>query len=624
MAMKLNSVGLRSLLLLGALLTGCRTPVGVDPVNPRQAYRNSNANPLGAGVLSEQAKYVLNRYDLLQTFRSDPAGAIRELRDRALRDDRRDILYALAESAYLYGSKLAGGSEGASQDEASGYFLFSALCAYSFSVSDQRDPAKAPFDPRSRNAIDIYNYALWQGLATGPGGSLALQDGTRKLPFGDLAVTLDTSHWHWKVADFDRFEPADKYAVRGVSVVDRSPGIGLPLLAIKNRSGDKPVEALAVTAFLRIQGDLASLAAGTAKASLELYSAQDTGAIALEDLRFPLETDTTTPLAYRLEGAEIWGLGLHAFRGNEVSTLPNGLYQQERYRPGRIPVVFVHGTASSPVWWTEMMNTLNFDPEIRQKYQFWYFVYTSSAPVLMSAASLRDALRERVASLDPKGRDPALREMVVVGHSQGGLLTKLTAVATGDRLVQAVLDKPIDEMNIPEADKVRARHFLVVEPLPFVKEVIFMSTPHRGSYRSKWWNRNLVKLLVKLPATVVDSTKDYFSYMNDDVKKLMGGKNSVMTSADGQSTANPMLKALAGIPLAPGVDGHSIIAVRTKGDPKLGDDGVVKYTSAHLEGMKSELVVRSGHSSQLNPLAIDEVRRILLEHLAERNPAGGP
>jgi hypothetical protein len=32
--------------------------------------------------------------------------------------------------------------------------------------------------------------------------------------------------------------------------------------------------------------------------------------------------------------------------------------------------------------------------------------------------------------------------------------------------------------------------------------------------------------------------------------------------------------------------------------------------------MASELIVRSGHSSQLNPLAIDEVRRILVENLA--------
>jgi len=81
------------------------------------------------------------------------------------------------------------------------------------------------------------------------------------------------------------------------------------------------------------------------------------------------------------------------------------------------------------------------------------------------------------------------------------------------------------------------------------------------------------------------------------------------------SPDNPLIKALAEIPLAPGVRGHSIIAVHTPGDPKLGNDGVVEYTSAHLNGMESEFIVRSDHSSQLNPLAIDEVRRILLEYM---------
>jgi hypothetical protein len=100
----------------------------------------------------------------------------------------------------------------------------------------------------------------------------------------------------------------------------------------------------------------------------------------------------------------------------------------------------------------------------------------------------------------------------------------------------------------------------------------------------------------------------------------MGGRKTIFTSADGMSPDNPMLKVLAEIPLAPWIKGHSIIAVQGDGDPKLGDDGVVKYSSAHLEGMASEFIVKSGHSSQLNPLAIDEMRRILVENLENVSP----
>jgi pimeloyl-ACP methyl ester carboxylesterase len=204
--------------------------------------------------------------------------------------------------------------------------------------------------------------------------------------------------------------------------------------------------------------------------------------------------------------------------------------------------------------------------------------------------------------------------MVVIGHSQGGLLAKLTAVDTGNSLLRSVSEKDLDEMQISSENKARVQRVMIVTPLPFVKKVIFLSTPHRGSFRSKEWNRNLVRALISFPATLLENSLEFYDYLTDDVKKMMGGKKNIFTSADSMSPDNPTILALAEIPLAPGVQGHSIIAVRGVGDPKLDNDGVVEFASAHLAGMESELIVRGGHSSQLNPLAIDEVRRILVEH----------
>lgn len=89
------------LLLCLFLLCGCVTPIGVNAVSPRVSYNDAYANPLNAGVLSDQAKFVLNRHFLLDTYAGDPAAAIAALHDKALHDDRRDILYALAEASYL-------------------------------------------------------------------------------------------------------------------------------------------------------------------------------------------------------------------------------------------------------------------------------------------------------------------------------------------------------------------------------------------------------------------------------------------------------------------------------------------------------------------------------------------
>jgi hypothetical protein len=81
------------------------------------------------------------------------------------------------------------------------------------------------------------------------------------------------------------------------------------------------------------------------------------------------------------------------------------------------------------------------------------------------------------------------------------------------------------------------------------------------------------------------------------------------------SEENQLLKELAVLPLASGVAGHSIIAVKPGMDISTGNDGVVEYKSAHIEGVESEFIVRTSHSSQDHPFTIEEVRRILLKHI---------
>ena len=51
---------------------------------------------------------------------------------------------------------------------------------------------------------------------------------------------------------------------------------------------------------------------------------------------------------------------------------------------------------------------------------------------------------------------------------------------------------------------------------------------------------------------------------------------------------------------------------------KTGNDGVVEYRSAHIDGVESEFIVRTGHSCQGHPFTIEELRRILYEHIGAR------
>jgi hypothetical protein len=81
---------------------------------------------------------------------------------------------------------------------------------------------------------------------------------------------------------------------------------------------------------------------------------------------------------------------------------------------------------------------------------------------------------------------------------------------------------------------------------------------------------------------------------------------------------SPFIRMYDSIPVAPGVTFHSIVAVRNPDDPQADwNDGVVAYSSAHLDGAASELIVHSGHSTQETPETIEEVRRILLDNLKQ-------
>lgn len=93
---------------------------------------------------------------------------------------------------------------------------------------------------------------------------------------------------------------------------------------------------------------------------------------------------------------------------------------------------------------------------------------------------------------------------------------------------------------------------------------------------------------------------------------------------DSMSPTNPVLLALSDTPVAPTIKAHSIIPVKGDGDLQRGRGGA--YTSAHVDYVESELVVRGGHSCLNQPATIEEVWRLLHQHLNEfdSRPAAAP
>jgi len=604
----------------GWLLTACSTPIGVVRGTTQETYYHLTANVLSAGEPSIWSMQALQRSNLAERFHDDQAAALGELRKTIRktqsRDQINDGLFALSELSFYF----------AEQSGERERFLAAAVYAYAFLFPGDDTLPPDPLDPRRRLAADLYNLGLVRGLVSPDGEEVVLQEAKLSLPFGELDLTLEPRQLAWGGFRFTRFIPVGEFEVRGLRNRYRQAGIGAPLAAELGPLGSDPAAEITrhripprmkvpVTAFVQIEVPRHSVVTGKLKGRIEIFAADETSTVTLDGREVPLELDPTGALAYQLEGAPVWDFEIAGFRFSEPQQIfGDGLIMMHPYRQGRIPVILVHGTASSPARWAEMYNELMHDPLIEGRYQFWLFQYNTGQPILYSAMLLRRALGRIINELDPRGEDPALKRMVIVGHSQGGLLTKLMAVSSGNRFWENVTEEPFESVEMDPETRNLLREGMFFKPVPTVERVVFIATPHRGSYQATGLVLNLVRRIINLPGTLVARVgsllkKPEFAHL---------GISQLPTSVDNMSPGHPFLQALNDLPIDSRIKAHSIIAVLGDGPITGKTDGVVAYESAHIDGVESKKIVCSGHSTQGHPETIEEVRRILREHIGVR------
>lgn len=601
------------LLALAVLANACATPVAISTASPRAVHRYLTQNALTTDEPSIFSLIELRRYDLLDRFHDDPDGTLTRLHELALAQGLpAEALFALAELSFLR----------AEDTHDPGRFGAAALYAYAFLFPEEPRAPLDPLDPRSRVAADLYNRGLASAFQREPGGAVVLRPGGLELPFGHFTAEPGEPPEIGGYA-IKGLEPVAELAVVGIRNRYRRPGIGAPLAATLEptpASAAQPVPIakathLPLTAITRVSAPLAQLRSGRVSGRVELFSTLEVDDVEIGGRTIALEAEPTAALVAGLSESRFWRQELRAFLGDLVGVSESvGIAGLLPYRQDRIPVVFVHGTASSPGRWADMANDLIADARLRHRFAFWFFRYDSGNPIAYSSWQLRDALAHAVTRADPTGDNRCLRDMVVLGHSQGGLLTKMTSIDSGDTFWRGITDKPFDQVDLDPEDRELLRNVVFVTPLPFVRRVVFLATPHRGSYLAgPQLVQRLAQRLVRLPANVVRVGADLATI--GPTGTLATGR--VGTSIDNMSPRNRFIRTLAEIPLSPAVTAHSIIAKNDDLALAASGDGVVKYESSHIEGVESELVVGSPHSGmQAAPQTIEEMRRILLEHSA--------
>ena len=622
---RLDQALLVMVLVVAGICVGCAPPIGVRKISDKNWFARENRSALDSSAVSERTRQFLRREGLSEKIlHIDRLALLKKIDQRLLEKRERDTAFHLAELVYLEGSKHPADSERAVK-----YYLSAVQYAYAFLFDEALGAPPSRYDPLFRWACDLYNRSLGKVAAYIAKRQL-LRDKRERLPllFGEVALLEGPHELRWDPQQFDEFLVAYQYEVTGFPGTTRSYGIGVPMIASRtpkdvqrrasaDRFLPKLQQTYPVTAILRFQGSITNRPAdGVRHAVAELYDPLSVQTLQFGNDTIPLESDLTTPLAYMLQHTPRIS-GLEAMINVGAYAGRSGLYMLAPYDPEKIPVVFVHGLMSSPETWIPMFNDLLADPVLRTEYQFWFFMYPTGNPVIYSASVLRQSLLAVQQAYDPDGTNPAFNQMVICGHSMGGLLSKLQVHSSGDRLWNLISDKPIDEIDFTDEERMLLKRVFYFDALSFIERIIFMATPHRGSELATGFIGKLGASLVKLPAQI----SSVASAVRTKVLAKVGDANRFSTAESAISGVgnlapdNAMQKEIVTWSYPPHLPIHSVIGNYRAADTPGGSDRIVPYTSSHLDDVVSELIVKSDHSVHNHPLAIVEVRRILHQHL---------
>jgi pimeloyl-ACP methyl ester carboxylesterase len=297
----------------------------------------------------------------------------------------------------------------------------------------------------------------------------------------------------------------------------------------------------------------------------------------------------------------------------------------EPRQPGKFPLVFVHGFFSSPDVWAEAANEILADPHLRDRYQLMAYSYPTGRPFVESAAILRRELTAFTETYNADGQDSSMSNMVIIGHSMGGLVAKLTVTHSDDRLWYSIANRPLSDINVSDEGRQRLANLFYFEPLPFVRRVVFVGTPHDGAALASQSIGRLMSRCVEHPADqmiehnlLIQANPDVFS---PEVAQR------IPTSIDMLDPHSCLLQAVQGLCAGQGVQFHNIVGAAFLSPLNGCGDGVVAVRSAQHPCVSTEKRIHANHTRLHQDLeSIREMRCILRRHLLEADdqPLGDP
>jgi hypothetical protein len=213
-------------------------------------------------------------------------------------------LFALAELSYAQGERTGSPSE----------FLAAAIYAFAYLFPEGDAGRPSPYDPRFRQACDIYNLGLTAAFTPPGGGPVQLASGPRALPGGAIDLRVDQDQFRWAGRTLVSFQPTSNLAVEGMQNIYRNPGLGAPLAAL-TEAGPVPPRGFQVAPRLRVPTNMLltmdaprrQLSGPELRGKLLIHTIFDELDARIGRETVPLEYDQTAARALSLVKASAWG-----------------------------------------------------------------------------------------------------------------------------------------------------------------------------------------------------------------------------------------------------------------------------------------------------------------------------
>ncbi len=349
---------------------------------------------------------------------------------------------------------------------------------------------------------------------------------------------------------------------------------------------------------------------------LKVYDPYSIEKVKVGGKEYPLAANFSAP--YGLWLAEN-NLGIAAYLSlidrDQRLTMPH-LYMLEPYNPNKKVIVLVHGLASSPEAWIRLTNDIMGDNVLRENYQVWQVFYSTNMPILESRFQINAIINQTFKTIDPNSS--SAKDSVLIGHSMGGIIARL--LVSDSDLTQPALKM----LNNRKYDKFKNDHIfqarLQMKPVPNFDRAIFISAPHRGTAFADRWFTLAARRIIKLPGAFLGALADSIDDRDLNAKNFLKdvGHGLIQNGPSDLSHNSKFTLLTKDVMPKKGMIYHSIMGnVTDSSDPNVMTDGIVPYTSSHLDGAVSEKVLKGGHSIQETPEAVLELRRILRLHLTE-------